>query len=156
MKKSMIVLLAIATIGLVAQNSHALGETGVTAYGTYWDGEEVGHGVGVKLSQSLLDILYLDGRAGYVNFDTVDSDMVPLEVTLNLGFPGLISPYVGIGAGYYYIDSPYLTDKVGCIGQIGIELSIVKVGVMAELRYHDLEGTELDDLSANIGILFRF
>jgi hypothetical protein len=82
--------------------------------------------------------------------------MVPLEVAFNIGLPGPISPYAGVGVGYYLIDNPVIDDASGYFGQIGIEFTIVKIGAMAELRYLDLEGTYFDDLALNVGILLKF
>jgi hypothetical protein len=156
MKKTIALLLATVTC-LVAGNALAVGSNGLTAYGTYWDGENPGYGLGLKYSKSLLDIVSVDGRGTYIMFDDVaDTTMVPLEVAFNLGFPGPISPYAGVGVGYYFIDNPLFDDATGYFGQIGLEFTIVKVGVMAELRYMDLEGEYFDDLALNVGILLKF
>lgn len=156
MKKTIAILVATVTC-LLAGNALAIGSNGITAYGTYWDGVEPGYGLGLKYSKSLVDMIYLDGRGGYITFDDVaDTTMIPLEVSFNLGFPGFISPYVGVGVGYYLIDNPIIDDASGYFGQIGCEFSIVKIGVMVELRYMDLEGEYFDDLALNAGILLRF
>lgn len=156
MKKTTALLIATAAC-LVAGNALGLGSNGLTAYGTYWDGVEPGYGLGLKYSKSLLDIVSVDGRGGYIMFDDLaDTSMIPLEVAFNLGFPGPISPYAGVGVGYYLIDNPTIDDASGYFGQIGIEFTIVKIGAMAELRYLDLEGSYFDDLSVNIGILLKF
>ena len=156
MKKTIAMLLATVTC-LIAGNALAIGSNGITAYGTYWDGEEPGYGLGLKYSKSLIDIVSVDGRGGYIMFDDlVDTTMVPLEVAFNIGLPGPISPYAGVGVGYYLIDHPVVDDASGYFGQIGIEFTIVKIGAMAELRYLDLEGTYFDDLALNVGILFKF
>ena len=156
MKKTIAILLATATC-LVAGNALALGNNAITAYGTYWDGEEPGYGLGLKYSKSLVDMIYLDARGGYVMFDDlVDTTMVPLEVGFNLGLPGMITPYAGVGVGYYLIDNPIIDDATGYFGQIGVEFTIVKIGAMVELRYLDLEGEYFDDLALNVGILLKF
>jgi outer membrane protein W len=82
--------------------------------------------------------------------------MIPLEVSFNLGLPGFITPYAGVGMGYYFIDNPDIDDATGYFGQVGVEFSIVKIGVMVELRYMDIEGEYFDDLALNAGILLRF
>lgn len=145
-----LVMMGMATAYSVAGSS-------VAAYGTYWDGEDAGYGVGAKYGLSLIDILFADARAGYITFDdNVDTTMVPLEVSINLGFPGPITPYAGVGVGYYLIDNPLLDDSSGYFGQIGLEFTIIKIGALVELRYTDLESTYFDDLSVNAGLVFKF
>ena len=156
MKKTTAKLLAAAAC-LVAGNALAIGSNGITAYGTYWDGENAGYGLGLKYSKSLVDMIYFDGRGGYITFDDpADTTMIPLEVSFNLGLPGFITPYAGVGMGYYFIDNPIFDNATGYFGQIGCEFSILKIGVMVELRYMDLEGEYFDDLALNAGILLRF
>ncbi|MDH3981746.1 MAG: porin family protein [Kiritimatiellaceae bacterium] len=157
MKKGLFALLVVALAGFTATTSHAIGETGITAYGTYWNGEnEDGLGLGVKLTKSIIDVLWVDGSASYISFDPSGDSLVPLEATINVGLPGVVTPYAGIGAGYYFIDSPSLESRAGYLGLLGVEISIKTVGLLAELRYHDLEGDALDDLSLRFGVLLRF
>ena len=156
MKKMLIILLAAACCG-IAGRVQAVGNNSLTLYGTYWDTENAGYGLGLKYGKSLLDIVSVDGRGGYVVFDdAADTTMVPLEVALNLAFPGPISPYAGVGLGYYFIDNPVLDNAAGYFGQVGLELTVFKIGAMAELRYMDLEENYFDELSLNIGVLWRF
>jgi len=155
MKKITMLLISGACMTVI--NASAIGNDTVTAYGTYWDGEEAGYGLGLKYSKSLIDMIYFEGRGGFVQFDDpVDTTMVPLEVGFNLGLPGPITPYAGVGVGYYFIDHPFIDNASGYYGQIGIEFSIVKIGAMIELRYMDLEEDYFDDLVLNAGILLRF
>jgi hypothetical protein len=154
MKRKIFIVLAV--FALVSANS-AVGGGGVAAYGTYWDGENPGYGLGAKYGMSLIDIIFADARAGYITFDdAADTTMVPLEISFNLGFPGAITPYAGVGLGYYLIDNPVLDDSSGYFGQIGLEFTIIKIGAMVELRYMDLEATYFDDLSLNAGLVFNF
>jgi hypothetical protein len=154
MKKTIIV--ALAAFSLVTANTAVAGG-GVAAYGTYWDGENPGYGVGAKYAMSLIDIIFADARAGYIMFDdAADTTMVPLEISFNLGLPGAITHYAGVGLGYYLIDNPILDDSSGYFGQIGLEFTIIKIGAMVELRYMDLESNYFDDLSLNAGLVFKF
>lgn len=142
---------------LTAGHVFALGGTGLTAYGTYWDGENAGYGAGLRYSRSLLDMVSVDGRAGYIRFDDYSqTEMVPLEVAFNLGIPGPVSPYVGVGLGYYLVDHPLFDDTSGCFGQLGLEFTVLKIGAMVELRYMDLDEHYFDDLSLNAGIVLKF
>lgn len=154
MKRTIAAMLA---IGCLTVANTAVGGSAIAAYGTYWDGENAGYGLGAKYSLSLIDIIFADARAGYIMFDdVVDTTMVPLEVSLNLGFPGPITPYAGVGVGYYLIDNPAIDDISGYFGQIGLEFTILKIGAMVELRYMDLEEESFDDLSLNAGIVLKF
>lgn len=156
MKKTLAMLLATVACFMV-DHARALGSNALTAYGTYWDGENPGYGLGLKYSKSLIDMVSVDGRGGYIVFDDIaDTTMVPLEVAFNLGFPGPITPYAGVGMGYYLIDNPLIDDTSGYFGQIGLEFTLIKVGAMVELRYMDLEEDYFDDLSLNVGIVLKF
>ena len=154
MKKML--FLTCAALLLSSASTLAVGKTTLTAYGTYWNHTDTAYGAGLRLSKSLIDIIYLDGRAGYVKTDTTQTEMVPLEVSLNVGLPGMITPYAGIGGGYYLVDSDFIDNQGGYFGQIGCEFIFTKIGALAELRYLDLEGDYFDGVSLNIGVLWKF
>lgn len=146
----------IAAISLISISAQGIGKTTLTAYGSYWNHTEDAYGAGLKVSKSLIDILYLDGRAGYSTTDSSDVEVIPLEVSLNIGLPGMITPYAGIGGGYYVVDSDLIDDLGGYFGQVGIEFIFTKIGALAELRYLDLEGSYLDGVALNVGVLWKF
>ena len=154
MKTYLFGILSALTLGTLSAG--AVGKTTLTAYGTYWDQEETAYGAGLRASKSLLDMVYVDGRAGYVETETSNTEMIPLEASINLGLPGIITPYVGIGAGYYFLDSDLLDDRAGYFGQIGCEFIFTKIGALAELRYLDLEDDYFDGVSLNVGVLWKF
>jgi len=142
--------------GFLACTAHAVIGGSTTLYGTYWNGDETGYGAGLRLNKSLLDMLYIDGRGGYVEFDQGEVKMIPLEAALNLYFPGPVSPFIGAGAGYYIIDNSSLDNRGGYFGQAGLEIKVWVIGAMAELRYMDLEDDYFDGLSINVGIVLDF
>lgn len=154
MKK--LLLSAIALAGLFILNAQAVGKTTLTAYASYWNHTDDAYGAGARLSKSLLDMVYVDGRAGYSKTDKTQTEMIPLEASINVGLPGMITPYAGIGGGYYFVDSEFLDDLGGYFGQIGCEFIFTKVGALAELRYLDLEGSYFDGVSVNVGVLWKF
>ncbi|WP_372805853.1 hypothetical protein [Pontiella sp.] len=156
MRKGIVSLLLATAACLLAANAQAIGKTGFTAYGTYWNGDDSGYGYGVKATKSLLDILFADARIGYLNFNDSDTEVIPLEASINVGLPGVITPYAGVGAGYYFIDGPMGNNAAGYFGQIGVEISIAMFGVLAEVRYHDLAENAFDGPSASLGILLKF
>ena len=145
------------TICLLAGGALAVGDDRLTAYGTYWNGDKNGYGLGLKYSKSLIDLVFFEGRGGYVAFDdAVDTTVIPLEAGFNLALPGVITPYAGVGLGYYFIDNPWIDNTSGYFVQAGVEFTISKIGVMAELRYHDLEEKYMDGVSLNGGIILNF
>ena len=147
----------VGTCCLMFAAEAALGGSSLALYGTYWDTKDPGYGAGLKYKLSLIDLVSVDGRGGYIRFDDGnDSGMVPLEVAFNLGLPGPISPYAGVGLGYYFTDIPSVDDASGYFGQVGLEFTIVKIGAMIELRYMDLEEDYLDELSLNAGLVWQF
>jgi hypothetical protein len=156
MKKSTAILLGICTA--IAISSAARADTSLTAYGTYWDGDDTGKGAGLRLKKTILGFGAVEGRGGYVVFDDTKTDVIPLDVSLNLRLPFMISPYAGIGAGYYITSSdvPGMDNTTGYFGQLGVEATFVWIGAMAELRWHDIEGSYLDGTSFNLGLLVKW
>lgn len=145
-----------ALLCFMAGNANAVIDGSTTLYGTYWNADDSGYGAGIRLNKSILDTLYIDGRGGYVEFDQGDVKMIPLEASLNLYFPGPVSPFIGAGAGYYLIDHQSLDNRGGFFGQAGLEVKVWIIGAMAELRYMELEDDYFDGLSLNIGIVLDF
>ena len=155
MKKLHTTLLALVTIGLIAGTTQA--DTSLTAYGTYWEGDtDIGKGAGLRLKKTFLGFGAIEGRGGYVEFSDTNTEVIPLDLSLNVRLPFLISPYAGIGAGYYLIDSAVSGDVTGYFGQIGVEATFIWIGAMAELRFHDIEGSYLDGTSFNLGVLVKW
>ena len=141
---------------LVAAALHA--DTSLTGYGTWWDGDEEGYGAGLRLKRTFLAFGAVEARGGMVAFDDSDTDMYPLDVSVNVRLPFIVSPYAGVGAGYYFFDSPLdgLDDGSGIFGQVGVEFTFLVVGAMAEVRYHDAEADYLDGTSVNVGLLVKW
>ncbi len=153
MKKNIVSLLILTSISLIAQ-----ADTSVTAYRTYWDGEDIGKGGGLRLKKTFLAFAAVEARTGYVDFTDTDTQVIPAEASLNLRLPFLISPYIGAGAGYYFIDSnlPNADDQSGYFAQLGVEVTFIWIGAMAEIRWHDIEDSYLDGTSANVGLLIKW
>ena len=157
MNKKLVALLTLLSTGLVAGIAQA--DTSATAYGTYWDGQDTGKGAGLRLKKTILGFGAVEGRGGYVNFSDTKTDIIPLDVSINLRLPFMISPYAGIGAGYNIISSdvPSLdTNTSGYFGQIGIEATFAVVGAMAEIRWNEIEGSYFDGTSFNLGLLIKW
>ncbi|MDF7801877.1 hypothetical protein P4C99_20540 [Pontiellaceae bacterium B1224] len=154
MKRTVLTLLS--AMALLACSSPA--DTSLTAYGTYWDADTEGTGAGLRLKKTFLGFGAAELRGGYVNFNDINTDMIPLDVSINARLPFMISPYAGVGAGYYFMSSdlPGFDNGPGYFAQVGIEATFVLVGVMAEIRYNDLDGTYFDGTSYNAGILLKW
>ena len=156
-KKTITLLTVLLTGGFLA--STAIADTSVTAYGTYWDGDDVGKGAGLRLKKTILGFGAVEGRGGYVTFNDTKTDLIPLDLSLNLRLPFMISPYAGIGASYNITssDTPSLdSNTTGYFGQIGVEATFVLVGAMAEIRWNEFEGSYFDGTSFNLGLLFKW
>lgn len=145
------------------------GETSLTGYATYWDGtgrlgESIsGIGGGVRYRQKMLGLFSWDIRGGYVNFDDIDTSIIPIEGAIVVGIPFLIEPYVGIGGGYYIVDSDknLYDDAPGVFGVAGLQLNLFVIGAMAEIRYNRVDMSAnnedlLDGLSVNAGIVIKW
>ena len=165
-------------IGLVsaAVLSLAIGGCGSTgsgveagAFGTYLDGGDLGTGwgAGAKLEMNPIDLVSIDGRVSWVNFDDADVDVFPLELAglINLPLFGeSIVPYAGAGVGYYWSQEDWLDSKWGFFPLVGLEFGPQNFSMMAEARWLFLEADALggaakadaDGFGANLGLIWRF
>ncbi|MDF7807578.1 hypothetical protein P4E94_09030 [Pontiellaceae bacterium B12219] len=153
-----ILLRASFTLLLVLAAGLAHADTSLTAYGTYWDADSSGTGAGLRLKKTFLGFGAAELRGGYIDFSDIDTEMIPLDVSINARLPFFISPYAGVGAGYYIFNSdmPNLDNNPGYFAQLGLEATFLLVGVMAEVRFNDLDGTYFDGASYNAGILLKW
>ena len=156
MKRIRIVLAA-----LLAASAASAAGTSLTAYGTYWDADAKvgrGEGAGLRLKKTFLGFGAVEARGGYVRFDDIKTDMIPVDVSINARLPFMISPYAGIGAGYYFLDSDTgnRDNLSGTFAQLGVEATFLWVGAMAEIRYYDLEDDFFDGPAYNIGLLLKW
>lgn len=161
--KKLVRSLALVALTLCVFAPHAqAGDTSLTGYATYWEGDDdSGVGGGLRLKRTFLGFGSAELRGGYVSFDNGDASgdpsMIPLEVAANVRLPFFISPYLGVGAGYYFTsDVPNINDGTGYFVQAGVEFTLFVVGAMAEVRWHDIDGDYLDGMSANLGILIKW
>lgn len=134
------------------------GETSLAGYVTYWDGATEGLGGGIKVRKKFLGFLSADVRASYVDFSDLNTTVVPLEATLMVGFPFVVEPYVGVGAGYYLMDSDLAgqDNSTGYYGVLGLQLNLFVVGALAEIRYNEGEDDFLNGPSANLGLMLKW
>ena len=176
MKRGWIALSLLTVLSVFAVPARAIDvELGV--FESQMDSDDLGDGsgVGAKLGISPMDLLSLEARASWIQFDDFDIDMIPLEVAGRLNFSlfgNWIVPYVGAGAGYYMFeaDDADLDDSVGFFPMVGLEVGVHQIAFFVEARWLFLETdvdsarAELDDiveadvdgLGVNIGALVRF
>jgi hypothetical protein len=150
----------------------------VGAYAAYWDTDDAGSGVGpgVKLKIDILPVISLDLRIARVDLDDLDITVTPMELALVGNIPlDAVVPYLGLGVGYYDVDSDggLSTDSVGGFGLVGLEIRFGdNFGIFGEARYvamaadidtalqiaEDFEDNEItfNGFGANLGILIRW
>ena len=152
------VRLLLLTVATALMAGSALADTSVTAYATYWDGDDSGRGAGLRLRKTVLAFAAVEGRAGYAEFTDSDTKVYPLEASIIGRLPFMISPYAGVGLGYYPVDSKIagLDNCSGGFVQLGVEATFVWVGAMAEIRYYDMEEDYFDGTSACVGLLLKW
>lgn len=176
-KKSLIGLLLVATLSLVIGGCSNGSGVEFGAFGSSLDSDDLGdgYGGGVKLELNPIDMVSVDARASWIQFDDTDIDMIPLEVAGLLNFPMFwehVVPYVGAGVGYYLFDGSGadLDNEVGFFPLAGLEIGLHSVSVLAEARWlflqTDVEGAkgelrniteaDVDGFGVNLGLLFRF
>jgi len=143
---------------LFATMGGAYADTAITAYGIYWDGDDPGRGAGLRVRKTILAFLAAEGRAGYVEFTDSNTEIVPMEASVIVRMPFVVSPYAGVGAGHYFVNSdiPGFDDFNGGFVQLGVEASILWFGAMAEVRYYEMEEDYLDGAAYSVGLLLKF
>lgn len=155
MKHSKGLVIAALLISLIG-SAHA--DTALSVYGTYWDGDDSGRGLGVRLKKTFLAFLAVEGRTGYYEFSGSDTELVPMDVAVSARLPFFISPYAGIGTGYYFADSKtYNIDNFsGGFVQVGVEATFIWVGALAEVRYYEMEEDAFDGPAYSVGLMLKF
>ncbi len=133
-------------------------DTDITVYGVYWDGDDPGKGAGVRVRKSFLAFMAVEGRTGYVDFADSNTKVIPAEISVIGRLPTFISPYVGLGTGYYFVDSdrPGVNDFGGGFAQLGVDVSILWFGAMAEIRYYEMEESDWNGAAYNLGLFLQF
>jgi hypothetical protein len=155
-------IIMVLTVGLVwagTVGTAQAGETSLAGYLTYWDADTEGYGAGIKLRKNFLAFFSADIRGGYVDFTDADTSIIPVEATAIVQIPFILEPYVGVGAGYYFVDTEVAAlddDVAGYYGLVGIQFSLFKLGVLGELRYNDAEEAYFEGMSANLGVLLKW
>ena len=169
--------------GLCAQCAWA---SGIAGYGSYWKTKDQGDGFGggAKLKLDLIPQLSLEVRGTY--FDNLaDKDkwgdgklqVIPVEgdLVVNLTIAEKLIPYIGGGAGYYFMDGKDpdgnkvdIKDEVGAFAVAGLEIEIgEEVALFAEAKYTWLQIKEvekveldtaqkLDGFGANAGLMLKW
>ena len=129
-------------------------------YFTYWDTDGVGNGRGIggKLAIQPAPFFFGDLRLSYIDFDKSGTWSLPLEASVNGRLPFIVSPYAGIGAGYYFVqsDRPGLDNSLGYFGQVGADYSIGALKIFAELRFLNVNEDPLDGRAFNLGLAWSF
>lgn len=175
--KGFLALALIVVMCMVAGGCSTGSGIEAAAYGSALNSDDLGdgYGGGVKLEFNPIDIISIDGRAGYLRFGDTDIDMFPFEVAGLLNFPILferVVPYVGVGAGYYLFegDGADIDAEIGYFPVAGLEIGFHKFSLMGEVRYlflspeaddgngplETVTDPDVDGLGANIGLLWRF
>jgi len=149
--KKLIIALVFVSVGLVSAKAQFIGlEFG--GYGAYWKPSDLdkGYGGGAVVRAQLIEFLGVDARVGYFSFDDPTVDMVPMEVAALLRFPfPLVSPYAGVGGGYYQFSGEKgfsLGDETGWFGTAGLDLTLGDLRVFLEWRYQFLKATVEDSV----------
>lgn len=142
--KKVLLSLGLLSLLLVPAKAQVLGlEAGV--YGSYWKPKDLdkGYGGGIVARGQILGFFGMDGRVGYFKFDNPSVDMIPLEATAMFRFPfPILSPFVGLGAGYYQFSGEKgfsLDDQVGYFGTAGVDITLGDLRVFLEWRYQELK-----------------
>jgi len=125
-------------------------------YATWWDADRLddGAGFGISTDYRLLGIFFVEGNAAYVDFD--QGWIVPLEASLNVKLPLPLTPYFGVGAGYYLADHDRVDSSWGTHMKLGGMFQLFGVGIFGEARFVDLEENALDGNTYLLGVNWKF
>ena len=149
--------LALCVGAVLACAGSAVADTSLTAYGVSWDGDDPGRGAGLRVRKTFLAFMAVEGRTGYVEFSDSNTELIPAEISVVGRIPFVISPYAGIGTGYYFVesDTPGKDDFSGGFAQLGVEASLLWFGAMAEIRYYEMEESYWDGTAYNLGLFLK-
>lgn len=149
------------------------------AFGTYHKFDDWGEnwGAGAKWRLDFAKYLGVDVRGSWIRLEDLRADLVPVEVTLlaQLPLPDGVTPYIGIGGGYYFFlgDESAAEDNAGFYPLVGVELAFGESSnwsMFVEARWLFLEtdvdaawdsarnysDANMDALGINFGISLRF
>lgn len=165
-------LVLVLLLGLVATGATA--SSGIGAFGSYMNGEDVdaGFGGGLKLKADVAEYFAIEARASCLTqfSDYLEDDdlfFIPIEGDILLNLPisdSLMTIYGGVGAGYYIIpeyESPAamgdvdvdLQDGFGFFGLAGLEIAIGDtVSLFAEGKYllFTVDEAKVDDQDVDL------
>ncbi|MDF3130256.1 hypothetical protein P0Y35_13695 [Kiritimatiellaeota bacterium B1221] len=135
-------------------------DSSLTAYASYWDTDKAGEGdgYGARLKSTFLAFGSVEIRGGAIDMDDNITTLYPVDLSVNVRIPFLISPYAGVGAGYTFVDSPRpaYNDMNTLYAHLGLEVTFVWFGLMAEVRAVDAEDNDFDGVSGNVGVLIKW
>ncbi|MCX6997913.1 MAG: outer membrane beta-barrel protein [Kiritimatiellaeota bacterium] len=162
----------LAVIGLCASSAWA---SGLGAYGAYWkskggneafDGD--GFGGGAKLKLDLAPMVSLEVRGTYFSLKPKESgvgdeggvgaklEVIPVEagLVLNLVNQSKVLPYIGGGAGYFFMkakgdvdDSTKIKSEIGGYVVAGLEIELGEgLALFAEGKYTMVSIKEVDSV----------
>ncbi len=155
MKHKLCLLILFTLLPLMTQ-----ADTSLTGYASYWDTDKAGEGdgYGARLKTTFLAFGSVELRGAAVDMDDKVTTLYPVDLSVNVRIPFLISPYAGVGAGYTFVDSvrPTYDDMNTLYAHLGVEVTFIWFGVMAEVRAVDAEDNNFDGVSGNIGVLFKW
>jgi hypothetical protein len=147
----MIGAVTVAALGFLARPAHA---SGITVGGAYWDTKDLDEGVGGTAKLTLGR--YFELRGSYFSDLTSDTSperfdfelrAIPVEAGLAWHFAedAPFSPYVGGGAGYYFLDTTEgeIDDELGWYAVVGGDFGRMSSGVSfnVEAIYRNMEAT---------------
>jgi len=177
----------LAAMGLMARPANA---SGFTIGGAYWDTKDLDEGVGGTAKLTLGR--YFELRGSYFSDLTSDTSperfdfelkAIPVEagVAWHFADDAPFSPYVGGGAGYYFLDTTEgeIDDEVGWYAVVGADFGKMSSGLSfnVEAIYRGMEATvrenrddtipdsgdidedvdlDISGLGVNAGITWRF
>lgn len=169
--------IALVCAGLVSTAQAELG-----LFFSYQDTKDCGDGIGAGLKYEIpvRTWISVDSRASMAALDlnavgegwTQEFDLIPVELNVNLKYPGdRIVPYMGVGVGYYFFYPDNFKEEVGYNIHAGVNVGVGgDFSFFAEVKYLFLtaDGTDvlmgashaydidLDGVGAIAGLLVRF
>ena len=168
--QSRVAILAGATAMLLcfAATPPAQAEFGFSIFGSYWEPDDTSDagGGGLELAFPLGSRVDLDLRASYFEeldpepldelfdsdspFRTAGLEVLPVELgfRFNLAPDAAVHPYIGAGAGYYFLDSDFgdVDDEGGWFGLFGLGFGDSEgASFFVEAQYRKMEATVEED-----------
>ena len=155
MKIRSIVFTLLIAVAFTLAPAALAADFGVRA-GQYRDADEEFVGAEMLFDAGVLNI---NPNIEYSLADDITAGSANLDVTLDIGRFGSVTPYVGAGVGLFYVDDDFGQDETDFVGNLigGVAFNFDFLKPYAQVKYFrtiESDSGESDDFALTVGLRF--